>query len=502
MGYAAIYIPEFPTLAWLRLDKVTRTRAVAVIDGKPPLEKVVSFNRAAKELGLSHGMSKVQADTSGRVIFHPRSLYEEKEALDLVFQAAERFSPRVQIIASPLNEYAKTGCPAAALLVDQSGTETLFGDGRSYATKIREALQEIEFHSNVAVAPNAEASLLLARSYSGVTHVSERDVERKLAPLPVSALRTEMSTLATLKRWGIRNLGELAALPETALISRIGQQGKRLQRLAVGREDHLLVPADPAFVLFERVELDGPLESLEPLLFILSPMLDTLLRQAINHALALRYVTIILELEKAAPHQLEVRPAVPVQSKDLLLKLLNLKLQSEPPQAGILAVTLKAEPAIPQVSQRGLFQSQFPEPDKLDLLIARLTAIVGEQNVGSPILSNTYCDDEFVMGPFQPTAGGHAPAQSIAPRAALRRFRPAQQARVVSQNAVPALLFWKGERLQLGRVSGPWQTSGYWWDGRHWEADEWDAIVSEPPQALRLRHEPLPGTWYVAGQYD
>jgi protein ImuB len=139
-------------------------------------------------------------------------------------------------------------------------------------------------------------------------------------------------------------------------------------------------------------------------------------------------VRITLALEKLAPHRLEVRPAVPVQSKDLLLKLLNLKLQADPPQAGILGVTLTAEPAIPQVSQRGLFQAQFPEPDKLDLLIARLKAIVGEENVGSPALANSFCDDEFVMVPFQPSAGSKSPAQPIAVRSALRRFRPAQQA--------------------------------------------------------------------------
>ena len=80
---------------------------------------------------------------------------------------------------------------------------------------------------------------------------------------PLSMLTVEAGTLTTLGRWGIRNLGELAALPETALVSRIGQQGKRLQRLAVGLEDHLLVPQDPSFVLSEHVELDGPLESLE-----------------------------------------------------------------------------------------------------------------------------------------------------------------------------------------------------------------------------------------------
>lgn len=502
MGYAAIYIPEFPTLAWLRLEPSARTQAGAVIEGKAPLERVVSFNRAAKELGLVHGMSKVQADTSGQILFHLRSVPEEKAALEILFEVVERFSPRVQIIASPVNHYANGKHMAAVLLVDQSGTETLFGDARSYAEAIRKALQDLDFPSNVAVAPNAEASLLLARSYTGVTQVDADDVQTKLAPLPLTMLTVDAATLTTLVRWGIRNLGELALLPETALVSRIGQQGKRLQRLAVGGEHHLLVPKEPPFVLSEHVELDGPLEALEPLLFILSPMLETLLRQAVSHAYAIRSVTITLELEKAAQHRLEVRPAVSVQNKDLLLKLLNLKLQADPPQAGILGVTLDAEPAIPQVAQRGLFQSQFPEPDKLDLLIARLKAVVGENNVGSPVLLNSFCDDEFAMAPFQPSAGRNTSPSLIVARAALRRFRPAQEAKVVYRDAIPSILFWRGERLELGIVSGPWQSSGYWWDGRRWDADEWDAVVSQPPQALRLRHEHEAGSWYVAGQYD
>ena len=168
MGYAAIYIPEFPTLAWLRLEKSARAQAVAVIEGKAPLERVVSFNRAAKDLGLTHGMSKVQADTSGQVLFHLRSISEEKAALEILFEGVERFSPRVQIIASPVNGYANGKQLAAVLLVDQSGTETLFGNARSYAEAIRRTLQELEFPSNVAVSPNAEASLLLARSYPGI----------------------------------------------------------------------------------------------------------------------------------------------------------------------------------------------------------------------------------------------------------------------------------------------------------------------------------------------
>ena len=73
------------------------------------------------------------------------------------------------------------------LLVDQSGTETLFGDARQLRRSDTERVfRSWNFPSNVAVAPNAEASLLLARSYAGVTQVDEKDVQAKLAPLPLS----------------------------------------------------------------------------------------------------------------------------------------------------------------------------------------------------------------------------------------------------------------------------------------------------------------------------
>ena len=70
------------------------------------------------------------------------------------------------------------------------------------------------------------------------------------------------------------------------------------------------------------------------------------------------------------------------------------------------------------------------------------------------------------------------------------------------KNGTPSLLFWQGERLDLAEVKGPWQSSGYWWDGRTWDADEWDAIVVQPLYALRLRYERAPKAWTVAGVYD
>jgi protein ImuB len=358
------------------------------------------------------------------------------------------------------------------------------------------------FPCSIAACPNAEASLLLSRSYTGVTSVQANDVAKRLAPLPLSLLPCDATTLTVFTRWGVRTLGELAALPEASLISRIGQQARRLQRLARGVEDHLLVPEEPDLILSETAILDTPLALLDSLLFVVSPMLERIMRRATEHAYALRSLTLALQLEKAAPYERHIRPAIATQNRELLLKLLNLDLQTHPPPAAILGVTLTAEAARPQTAQRGLFQSQFPDPDKLEILLARLRSIAGEQNVGAPELRDSHRDDEVTMTAFRPSVISGDFAKTKPSCLALRRFRPSQPIRVTLKNGIPTLVFWQGQRVELAEVKGPWQSSGYWWDGRTWETDEWDVIALQPLYALRLRYESGLKSWAVIGVYD
>jgi protein ImuB len=502
MEYAAIHIPEFPVVAWFRADAAVRSHALAVTEGIAPLQRVVSINRAARTQGVSRGMSKVQAEATGPLLFRNRSVAEETVAFGSVLEIAERFSPRIEALAGPLNSYAQAHSLSVSLLIDRTGTETLFGTAEQYARKLKSELEAASFPCSVATCSNAEASLLLASSHTGVTSVQTHELAKRLAPLPIALLRCDAATLTVFRRWGVRTLGDLAALPETSLISRIGQQARRLQRLACGTEDHLLVPEEADLVLSETAILDTPIVLLDSLLFVVSPMLERIMRQAIERAYALRSLNLCLQLEKAVPYERHIRPAIATQSRDLLLKLLNLDLQTHPPQAAIIGVTLTAEAARPQTAQRGLFQAQFPEPDKLDILLARLRSIAGDDNVGAPELCNSHRDDEVTMTPFRPSVLAIGSSTSKPSCLALRRFRPAQPVRVFLKNGTPSHLFWHGGRLGLAEVKGPWQSSGYWWDGRTWEADEWDVIVARPHYALRLRYERGSKAWTVAGVYD
>ncbi len=502
MSFTAIHIPEFPVAAWQRISPELRSQACAVLEGVPPQEKVVSRCAKAKVAGIEHGMSKVQAEAGCTAVFRTRQMEEEKAAFALAIELAERFSPRIEALASPFNAYAEAHRFAVVLLIDSSGTGTLFGSAESYARKLYQELRAAGFPAGIGAAPNAEAALLLARSTETIVCADRDSVRGKLARLSTSLLPCEAKTLGVLSRWGIRTLGELAALPETALVSRLGQQGRRLQLLARGEADHLLVPEEAEFTLSETTALDSPLELLDSLLFVLSPMLEAVLRKATDRAYALRSVRLTLQLERAEPHSISVRPATPTQNRELLLKLLNLELQAHPPQAGILRVTLDAEPTQPQIAQRGLFQAQFPDPDKLELLLARLRSIAGEGNVGSPQLQNSHKADNFTMAPFRPSLHATAERDPLPSRLAVRIFRPPQPVRVTCWSDQPRLMVWQGSRFTISSCAGPWHSSGSWWDGKAWDHDLWDVVTVEPLQALRLRQDHASKAWFVVGLYD
>ena len=235
---------------------------------------------------------------------------------------------------------------------------------------------------------------------------------------------------------------------------------------------------------------------------MLSPQLDVILRKARDRAYALRSLTLALQLERGVSHVLQVCPATPTENRDLLLKLLNLELQAHPPQSGIVAVTLEAEATQPQTAQRGLFQAQFPEPDKLEPLLARLRSIAGEGNVGSPRLLNTHREDAFTLAPFLPSVRGTAEDEHVPSRLTLRLFRPPQATRVTCWADRPRMLFWQGAKLSITDAAGPWHAGNSWWNGEVWNHDSWDVVTAAPIQALRLRQEHVSKDWFVVGLND
>jgi protein ImuB len=322
--------------------------------------------------------------------------------------------------------------------------------------------------------------------------------------LPVTVLDISEAQDETFRTWGIRSVAAVAALPERSLISRLGQDAKRLLQLAHGKHPHLLQPIDVPFVLEEQAELDSPLDDLESLLFGLSTMLDQLIVRARSRVLALASVTITLRLDGGGSHERTVNPRVPTNEKKLWLKLLQLDLEGHPPNASILGVHLLAEPGATSKVQLGLFSPQLPEAGKLDVTLAKITAIVGEGNVGMAVLDDTRRAGDFHIEPFSISTGEPTSAATASPMC-LRLLRPAERTRVNILRGQPCEIHFRSRCYTVERVYGPWLKGGDWWNESIWGNEQRDVIGKATNSALlvcRLSHDFILKDWRVAGLYD
>ena len=554
--FACIYVPNFPVAAALRAEPELQAHAIAIFEGKPPLEQIIAVNEKSQELGISPGMSKAQAELCSDIALRPRSPLQESSAHSALLDCAQSFSPTVEDTARD------------TVLLDLAGMESLFGSLTKISHAISDRAIALGLVATVASASNPDAALLAARGFSSVTVIPPGKETERLGPLPVEVLfddhlqgdpkQAADRLLETLARWGIRNLRALAALPEIALSERLGQEGLHLQKLARGAASRTLVPVEAPLVFEEAIELEHPIVLLEPLAFLLNRLLEQLCARLGSRALATQELRLTLELSNLTGVDDELEnPGIPSESDEaessrvmwgqppsavrrseaplhrcrqpkftrklslplpmldakVFLKLLQLDLNAHPPGAPIVKIHLSAEPARPRSAQGGLFLPPSPEPEKLELTLARIAGIVGEQKVGAVELLDTHHPEGFRMRRFVAEVARKTPqkktpdaAEAQAAVTALRRFRPPLLANVRLENGQPTYLVCRRKDVQ-GEVlwkAGPWRFSGDWWEREAWSRDEWDLALrnGEAVAFYRLVHDLLDGEWFVEGTYD
>src|SRR5579863_7711575 len=521
--FACIFVPDFPVEALLRAEPELRSQSLAVLEGKAPLQKVFAVNENARRARVNPGMTKLQIEACTDVVLRARSLAQELTAHAALLDCAQSFSPRVEAV----------GCDT--IILDLAGLQPLFGALPKIARALSRRASDLGLETNVVVAGNPDTAALAARGFSGVTVIPEGKEAEQLGSLPVEVLlgnSTQESgqLLETFSRWGIRKLRDLAALPHLALSERLGQAGIHLQKLACGATSRTLVPVEPVLIFEEIIELEYPLLLLEPLAFLLGQLLEQLCARLEARALATQELRLCLELEngwqaedlstngatgvlarpgKSRLFQRTLRLPVPLLDSRTFLKLLQLDLRAHPPGAPIVKIHLAAEPVQPRTSQNGLFLPPSPEPEKLELTLARIAGIVGKDKVGSLELLDTHRPEGFRMQRFAPepfSPQRYSPDSSDDLVTALRIFRPPVGVVVTMQDGKPACITCPKKEMQ-GEIlwaAGPWRSSGDWWEREGWARDEWDiAVQAETGIALyRVVRDRLDGRWILEGTYD
>jgi protein ImuB len=493
--YACVHVSEFPAQALLRLRQDLKGKPVVVLHGAATKEGVCSMNQHARRRGASLGMTRLDSEGITGLVLLSRSPQGEETARTVLFECAATFSPRIEDVSHD------TSC---AFVLDIAGTERLFGPPLKFAERLRSAMENVGFHSSIAVSTNFEAARLNAPTARGIVVIPHGDEAEALANLPVAELSLDEKHLETFASWGIRTLGQLAVLPETELVTRLGQDASEWRDLAKGTAAHTFQPIEAALSLQEFCEFENPVERMDSLLFIGARMIDCLVARAVGHALSLGSLTLEMKLEGSRIHHGRIRPALPSTDRRFLLKLLQMEIDAHPPPAGVISLTLKAEAGISNKVQLGLFAPQTPEPSRLDVTLARLKAIVGDDRVGSPKLDDTHRPGSFHITDF--TVEGKATVSKASQvRMALRRIRPPELVCVELRATKPAYFRNRENSFEVVAAYGPWKSAGCWWSTEGWNIEEWDVLVNKGNVltiACLLVHDRTRNEWRIEAHYD
>ena len=524
------------------------------------------------------------------------ALYAPSLPMAALVDVARAFTPRYEQLGS-------------IVLLDAGGLSRLFGSAQELGEHLRDALSKPspgDTNPCISIASTQTAAALLALGAPGLTVVMPGKEAIALSPLSVNVLdrfeklasasapaqpaelrrdraqepagagwhhpRTthqasrgkrrapDNRLLEILTKWGIRTLGALTSLSGPELHERLGERGAYWQSLARGIDARPMVPWVDEVPFEAALELEWPIEGLEPLSFVLARLLEPLserLERADRGAAAL-FTSLRLTSRTVFTRTLQL-PA-PMRDPKTLRTLILLDFETHPPDAPIDTVRVLIEPTPAKVLQWTLLDRAHAAPEQVTTLTARLTALMGEGHVGSPRVVDSWKPGAFAMAAFssqqsrhQPSAIshqesaisnqqsaisnqesavsnqqsgiGHQQSPVCHLKSAFRRFRFPIPARVTVSEGKPVRVQVDRQGFTSGAISqsaGPWRTSGYWWDTpgtsctqstpgtqgtsgtsstSNWDRDEWDVAMNDGT-VYRLVVERGIGQWFLEGVID
>ncbi len=403
-----------------------------------------------------------------------------------LFAVAEMLAPRVEVCAPDglvLKVPPRYEQDTLNRLGELTGRDVRIGGGSSRTVAILAA----RFASGTILGPGKEAGFVAALPFDALVECGELDTR----------------ILSTLRDWGIRTLGELASLPHNALVARLGQKGVALQSLARGEDSEFFPLYRPQPEFREEQNLEWTINLLEPLVFLIGGMLASLCGRLRSQGLAVESILTRFQLSNGSLFERSLCLALPMQDPHAILSLIRLDLQTNPPRAGVTAISLQAIPGRPRIFQHSLLRPTAPQPEKLAQTLTRLKAIAGAENVGSPRILDTYRPDavrmeELCLDPSPRAAARerhHQTPLAVRPqgtsRLTLRRLRPPRPVDLHNE--------------QILSCAGPWRSSGDWWtncdNDSSWSRDEWD--IERPDGVIyRVFWDHQNSQWFMEGIYD
>ncbi len=470
---------------------------------------------------------------------------------------AADFSPRFELHRNDL------------VAIDVSGLERLLGPARAIGEELRRTAAERGVRVHVAIAGTRVAALVLAQARPGLTIVKPGEEAAALAPIPIGILErvaesaaavgadlrvrpdvrsgsphraapttiagtapASIAAVSVFTRWGMKTLGEIAAIPAVDLSARLGQPGLVWQAIARGLDVRPLVPLLDEERFESSLELEWPIDGLEPLSFVLTRLLEPLSTRLERRDRGAAVLHVVLRLVTKDHVMRSLQLPSPLRDMRTLRTLALLDLDAHPPHAAIDYVQIVIDPTPGRVLQHTLFTRAHPTVEQMSTLLARLGALMGQERIGAAALVDSYRPGAFVMQPFKTdhddqrrdrgargeTISENSASSALNVAAALRRCRQPVPARVVVVEGRPARVTTDRAGFAGGAVlacAGPWRTSGAWWEtgaggvdrAAHppylpsWDRDEWDVALGDGG-VYRIFRDRTCDAWFIDAIVD
>ncbi len=385
------------------------------------------------------------------------------------------------------------------IVFDVSGLEKLVGDAEAIAEAIKNQLIEHDVFGSVAVNSHLNSAILLARQNFEAGDNS--NAVSSFSKLPLRNLEINRDTLGVFGALGINRIEELRQIPHEQLISRYGQEFREIID-AVNKADKRSLKSNlKENKVSWKFDLDESVTNYQQLIFLFNRGLDAVFESSKSYGFSTEQLDICFGLIDKSEKIYEIKTSFPTLEKNFWLKLINLRISFETPEAEIISLRLTLHFAKSRPVQTALYAAPKPTPESLLLTVNKLKKLLGEENVGVPSLLDQRLAEAFTLDAEKLPIGKESKESTTEieyPIIAFSYFKPPISAQVVIRDK--RLIYLKTDRFR-GRVeqySGVWKANSRWWNVV-WRTSEWDVEI-ENGGVYRLCKRDT--DWFVVGEYD
>lgn len=446
--------------------------------------RLTALDEKAEKLGLKKGLGVAEA----RAIHPIIDVIEEDAAadrrlLDAIADWCDRYTPLVALDGRD------------GLFLDITGCSHLFGGERAMLKDILSRLHQMGLDVGGAISSSPGLSWAVSRFGEGGV-IAGDESEAVLRPLPVAALRLEDHTVASLRKLGLRYIGDIINAPRAPLTRRFGPAPLLRLDQALGGQEESVSPRRPVACLAAERRLIEPISTEEQIVAITEQVAISLKPSLEVRGAGGRLFELVLFRVDGRVFRISAGASRPLREPRLVTRLFCERLQAiyDDIDAGygfeILRLNVLQHDPFDEMQED--FEGEHDDEASLSIFIDKVSARLGpdclegfqirESHVPERAAITTPAMDGFPRHPGTKQERTF-PFREERPLRLFARPEPVDTLFAEVPDGPPQIFRWRRMRHRVARSEGPERIAMEWWiDGDDVKERDYFRIEDESGQ--------------------